>query len=142
MDTYVNTNLGERLKDYKIRLAQEHVLNIRSPKHHEDRFKEGWIPVTRYPYLPAMGRFNEDNSTFAKGIVQTLENAGEYDFSLESHPFIKLSGALKEICGNIPQDIERIMADRKFPELLLDRHAYDRNGKLDKLTVQWYIRKD
>jgi len=116
-----------------------HKKNERNCDYHNERYKQGWIPLGCFPFYPALNRFDGEN-VLAVEIVTTLENEGEFKTRESKHPIPDVIAALEELMHHNPHsDIGT--AIELGGNLLLDRKSYNIDGGCIECYVQWYIKK-
>ncbi|MEW6062755.1 MAG: hypothetical protein AB1571_00065 [Nanoarchaeota archaeon] len=133
------------MKFYYIPFEQfqrDYISRIGSCKHHDKRFKEGWIPWQCVPYAKSIKR--EKNDKLTKKIIELLEDHRKIIFEEIGNlaPSAKLIEAIDSLVLGLDRDTKLLLYDyHGFNILMLDRKAYTTDGELIKPYIQFYFRE-
>lgn len=132
-------NLRISIEEFRKNWEESYLSHKGKCKHHDNRFNEGWIPLSAEPFSPALGRFS-GSTELAREIVKELEEKGRCVFKEKSYMTVNdVEPALREIMFHIPKDIECLIADYGTVPLMLDRKAFTIDGYLIGCYIQWYV---
>jgi len=121
---------------------RSYLLNQGSCKHHDERFKEGWVPWQCVPYSKSLKREKKDK--LSKKLIELLENHGKIIFEeiRTLAPKDKLIKAIDSLVLGLDRDTELLLYDyHGFNMLMLDRKSYTISGKPIEPCIQFYFKK-